>query len=93
MMKSGYRINKLRIIGESVDKAEIIFHPGVNVITGPSQTGKTYVFQCINYMLGSSKPPKKIKESRAYSSIYLEIADCQNIFYTLTWQSQYHKEI
>jgi hypothetical protein len=82
-MKTGFRIKELRLIGESVEIASIVFEKGVNIITGPSNVGKSYIFQCFNYMFGSSKPPKPIKEARAYESIYLEIIDSKNFTYTL----------
>lgn len=82
-MNSGFIINKLRLTGDAVSNAEVIFTTGANIISGPSNTGKTFIFQCINYMLGSSRIPKKIKEVRPYSSIYLEITSHDEITYTL----------
>jgi len=82
-MEAGFIIKELRLLGESVEKASIVFEKGVNIITGPSNVGKSYIFQCFNYMFGSSKPPKSIKEARAYESIYLEIIDSKNLTYTL----------
>lgn len=72
-MSSGYTIKEIRVSGEGVPDSKIIFERGLNVLTGPSDTGKTYVFECINYMLGGSRPPKKVKESRNYSTIWLEL--------------------
>ncbi|MGJ8735032.1 hypothetical protein [Zobellia laminariae] len=72
-MNTGYIFNKLRLTGNAVVPAEIIFQLGANIITGPSNTGKTFIFQCLNYMLGSSKTPKRINEVKNYSSIFLQI--------------------
>lgn len=82
-MKNGFIITELRLEGNSKTPAQVSFREGLNVITGPSNTGKSYIFECINYMLGSSKTPKKIDEAKSYSSIYLEIRDCNNQYYTL----------
>lgn len=82
-MKTGFIIKELRLIGKSVENASIIFKKGVNVITGPSNVGKSYIFQCFNYMFGGSKRPKPIKESRNYDFIYLELIDSTNTTYTL----------
>ncbi|MFW2579931.1 hypothetical protein, partial [Aliarcobacter butzleri] len=38
-----------------------------------SDTGKTFIFQCINYMLGGSTPPKSIPESENYNLVSLII--------------------
>jgi hypothetical protein len=82
-MKAGFILKELRLVGESLNKASIVFEKGVNVITGPSNVGKSYIFQCLNYMFGASKPPKAIKEARAYEFIYLEIRDNKNELFTL----------
>lgn len=83
MMNSGFIINKLRLTGEAVRNAEVSFTRGTNIVSGPSNTGKTFIFQCINYMLGSSRIPKFIQEVRPYSNIYLEITSHTGITYTL----------
>lgn len=83
-MDSGFIINKLRLTGASVESAEINLKPGTNIITGPSNTGKTFIFQCINYMLGGSKLPKPIKHAKSYSSIFLEIESFQDKKFTLS---------
>jgi AAA domain len=55
--------------------AEVFFRPGFNVISGASNTGKSYILQCIDFMLGGSKRPKNIKESTGYESLFLEFED------------------
>jgi hypothetical protein len=82
-METGFIIKELKLIGKSVENASIIFKKGVNIITGPSNVGKTYIFQCLNYMFGGSKPPKPISEARGYDFIYLEIIDYKENVYTL----------
>lgn len=82
-MKSGFILKELRLTGDSVKKASIVFEEGVNIITGPSNVGKSFIFQCLNYMFGGSKPPKSIKQARPYEFIYLEIIDSQSVHYTL----------
>lgn len=82
-MSFGFIIKELSLTSYSKEKASIKFHEGLNVIVGPSNCGKTFIFQCINYMFGSSTQPKKIKEARNYNSIYLEIIDLNKNIYTL----------
>lgn len=85
--------------GSNVPPAEVLFNRGLNIITGPSNTGKSYIFQCIYYMLGASKPPKDIPIARPYSNIYLEIEDSEEQVYTLESDRKggefklYHTEI
>lgn len=65
-------LRKLELSGAGKKDAVLMFHKGLNVITGDSDTGKTYAFQCLNYMLGAEKKPKSIKESKGYSKLALE---------------------
>lgn len=83
-MGCGFIITKLKLKGNSLPSAEIQLESGVNIITGPTNTGKSYIFECINYMLGSSKKARDIKEARLYSNIFLEIKiNNHEIYYTL----------
>lgn len=81
-MNSGYIIKELKLTSDNLKPAIITFNKGLNVITGPSDCGKSYIFQCINYMLGASTPPKSIKESKDYTTLFLEISDSDNNSYT-----------
>jgi hypothetical protein len=82
-MDCGFIITELRLTAKNLLPAKISFKHGLNVITGPTNTGKSYIFQCINYMLGSSTPPKDIKEARGYEHIFLEIINYKNEYFTL----------
>ncbi|RSD20622.1 AAA family ATPase [Mesobacillus subterraneus] len=83
-MRNGFLLKRLRIIGPNKPYAEIEFFKGLNVISGPSDTGKTYIFQCINFMLGATNPPKQISESEGYERIFLEIVTYKGSTYTLS---------
>ncbi|PGR79738.1 AAA family ATPase [Priestia megaterium] len=73
MSNFGFYIQKLMLTGANVEDTYIKFSKGLNIISGPSDTGKSYIFESINYILGSSTKPKTIDESKGYSSILLEI--------------------
>ena len=64
-------------------KAEVGFHPGVNVICGASETGKSFLAQSIDFMLGGSSL-KEIPERVAYSSITLTMSASDNSKWKLT---------
>lgn len=66
---------KLVYISNSAEKlpAIIDFAPGFNVISGPSDTGKSLIFECINYALGSTEAPTDRPESRDYTTVFLSI--------------------
>lgn len=71
--KQGFYLKELRLIGENLEPAVVTFEKGLNVIYGPSDTGKTFIFQCIEFLLGRSTPPKNIPEARKYTAAFLEI--------------------
>lgn len=79
----GFYISKLHISGLNLKTAKIEFTTGFNVISGLSDTGKSYIFACINYMLGGGDIPKNIPESIGYTDIHLEIKTYNGKTYTL----------
>lgn len=79
----GFYIKKLILTGDDIEPAEITFEKGLNVVHGPSDTGKTFIFQCIQFLLGKSDIPKRIPESKKYITGYLEISTYQSEPYTL----------
>jgi len=79
MSQQGFRIRRLALTGPpSMQDAELLFEDGLNVISGPSDTGKTFAFQCIDFVLGASSLPKSIPEAEGYESLHLDIYDCRN---------------
>ncbi len=72
-MNNSFSIKELRIIGQNKQPSSLLFEPGFNVIDGASNTGKSYAFQCLDYMLGANDVPEKIDEAIGYEEIYLEI--------------------
>jgi peptidoglycan hydrolase CwlO-like protein len=61
------------LTGPDVVDAEVRFDNGLNVISGPSDTGKTFVLQCIDFMLGSQRLPGDIPEAAPYDTVLLGI--------------------
>ena len=71
-MQNRLFINELQSVSpEKVAKLE--FKKGLNIITGASNTGKSYVITCIDYLFGAENPPKDINESKNYSFLLLEL--------------------
>lgn len=72
VMQNRLFINELQSVSsESV--AKLKFKEGLNIITGASNTGKSYVINCIDYLFGAENPPKDINESKNYSFLLLEL--------------------
>ena len=62
-------ISRLRAIGKKVKTAEVSFSKHFNVISGASDTGKSYILQCINYMMGAKDPPMSVTEDQGYGTL------------------------
>lgn len=67
-------LTKVCVTGPGKRPAELEFSNDLTVITGPSDTGKTYVVQLIDFMLGGKNPPKEIPESAGYDIARLGVA-------------------
>ena len=54
-----YYLKKIMITSEGKDgekvKSELPLKPGLNIVYGPSNTGKTHVLDCIDFMLGGTR--------------------------------------
>lgn len=82
-MHKGFYFKELRVVGKKVKPAKLLFNRGLNVLQGASDTGKSYVFNCINYVLGRSKEPDKIKEAEGYDEIRLNLCTYDNSDFTI----------
>lgn len=66
-----FYIKKITLHGSGVKDASIDLDRGLNIIYGPSNTGKSYISECIDYMLGNDKI--RIDLNIGYQWIELEI--------------------
>lgn len=71
----GMQLRKLQLEGVNKENATIDFNGGLNVIAGASDTGKSFAFECINYILGATDIPKIPHEASGYTSVLLEFLD------------------
>ncbi|WP_447963542.1 AAA family ATPase [Nitrospira sp. Ecomares 2.1] len=71
--ENGFQLVRVALTGIGVEDAEVRFSSGLNVISGPSDTGKTFILQCIDYLLGAGAAPKEIPEARSYDTAVLEV--------------------
>lgn len=67
------RIDALHAGGPSKETASISFGPHLTFITGPSDTGKSHIVECIDYVLGAGDEPRKFKESAGYQWMALDL--------------------
>jgi hypothetical protein len=83
LKKYGFSVKRIIITGSGKKDAVLKFDTGLNVISGASDTGKTYVFEALNYMMGSGEIPKEVEEGKGYQEVFLEIEDINKNIYTI----------
>lgn len=71
----GFEIKMLLLQGTKKADAFLKFTTGLNVVAGASDTGKSFAYECINYVLGSSDLPEIPNEASGYEWALLEIYD------------------
>lgn len=79
-LKPYINISYLKLVGNRKTYS-IPFYPGVNIIYGDSDTGKSSILEFINYLLGASniELADEVKSSVEYAALELEI---NNVKYT-----------
>src|ERR1035437_5634617 len=71
MAFNGLQLRFIRFLGPDKQPAEFKFTPGLNILWGSSDTGKTFLVEAIDFMLGAGDPLKDIPERVGYDRILL----------------------
>ena len=61
----------LHVSGPAAKPATVDFVAGLNVINGPSNTGKSHILRLIDYALGAKDPPEPIAEQALHDLVHL----------------------
>lgn len=72
-MTRGFYIDSLELTGRDRNPAILKFRDCLSVVSGASDTGKSYALSCIDFALGSSTQPREIKEAVGYEVVHLGI--------------------
>jgi hypothetical protein len=73
MSPSRLMLTELTVTDGNLPPATVKFSPGLNLIIGASDTGKTFVFEAIDFMLGAKEGLRRIPESTGYTRVLLSI--------------------
>ena len=71
----GFRVTKIAASGSDVNTSVVDFEPGVNIIHGPSNTGKSQILECIDFMLGSSSSAPSDLYENGYTKVSMVVAN------------------
>lgn len=69
-----FHIKEITATGPAVKPSSVDFKQGVNIIYGASNTGKTYIIKCIDYLFGGSTPPFE-KDDTGYDIVSMTLED------------------
>lgn len=77
------RLHKLAVTGPGKKPALLNFNGESHLIFGPTDTGKSYIVECLRYCLGSSQRPKDIGCSEGYTRVALQVSAVNETNYTI----------
>lgn len=86
-MGQRFTIAEVRFRGQNVPDAIVKFAPGLNVVAGPSNTGKSVIRAAINFVFGSGSPMKAVKEATGYQTVFVQVrtSDGAPITFERSW--------
>lgn len=79
----GLRLRRLAFFGPNKPAASVEFGPGLNVLYGASNTGKSFVVEAIDFMLGGKPPLREIPERVGYDRILLGLETLAGDLFTI----------
>ncbi len=82
----GFRLRFLGFFGPQKSPATVTFGPGLNVLYGASNTGKSFIVESIDFMLGGKPPLRDIPERVGYDLVLLSLETLGGEAFTL-WRS------
>ncbi|UGQ22254.1 hypothetical protein [Brucella anthropi] len=77
------QIREIRLSGPNVEDASVKFGPGPNVIAGESDTGKSYLLHCLDYIFGAEELKKRIPQADPYDELKVEFQNTAGDYLTL----------
>lgn len=83
MTATALSLRHLAYTGQNRATAEIDFGPGLNVIYGASETGKSFILESIDFMLGGGEDLRDIPERVGYDRVWLGFESPEGKPYTL----------
>lgn len=77
------QIRHLSFLGPNRPAATVRFEPGFNVVYGASDTGKSFILDSIDYMLGGRGPLRDFPEREGYDRVLLGLSSTSGSSFTL----------
>jgi prefoldin subunit 5 len=80
---SGLRLRRLGFFGPQKPAASVTFGSGLNVLYGASDTGKSFVVEAIDFMMGGKPPLREIPERVGYDRVLLGVETLDGEAFTI----------
>ncbi|MGK9165046.1 hypothetical protein KXR53_02045 [Inquilinus limosus] len=77
------QLRKILLRGSGVVDASVAFVAGGNIVAGESDTGKSYLMHCLDYIFGADELRKRIPEAEPYEQLFVEFENSEKTFLTL----------
>ena len=75
-----FYIKQLSVTGFNVRPMTLQFQRGANIIYGTSDSGKSYVVECLDFMFGAKT--MRLKSSSGYNAVSLGLSACRSVCLT-----------
>lgn len=76
-----FYIKELSLSGNNVETSSLDFTNGLNIICGPSNTGKSYIAECLDFIFGCDSKDFRIGKETGYDCVNMEVfTDEGNIY-------------
>jgi len=83
MSKPGLRLRHIAFHGPDRERATLKFGPGLNVLYGASETGKSFIVEAIDFMLGGKPPLRDLPERVGYDRVLLGMETTEGEEFTI----------
>lgn len=80
---SGFQFRSLQMNGPGLPAARVEFREGLNVISGASNAGKSFIFNALDFACGAAGPLGRIPESDGYNEVEVVIEASDGTQYSL----------
>ena len=77
------QLRRIILEGPKVETASVSFEAAANIIAGESDTGKSYLLHCIDYVFGADELRKRIPQAEPYSRLLVEFENTEGQFLCL----------
>ncbi len=102
MTNATLRINQLAYLGPNKPAVYVDLKPGLNIICGSSETGKSFIVETIDFMLGGGSELRQLPERAGYDRAVMQItlSDDQKFTFQRSldgggflWRAGHHDEL